>query len=247
MVPKVIHYCWFGRGRKSSLAEKCMASWHKYLPDYEIKEWNEDNFDVNMIPYTKEAYAAKKYAFVSDFARFWILYHYGGLYFDVDVELIRPMDEILENGPFMACEDDSGVYSYDLVAPGLGLGANIGMPLYKTIIEYYEREHFLLSEHKMNLDTVVDHITKVLKNHGWSPTECIQEVYGVTVYPHEYFCPIRIADGKLYITEKTVSIHHYAASWTSPTHRFLRAIIIKIGGYRLKKMLSYLKDFFSRT
>lgn len=106
MIPKIIHYCWFGRGPLPELAQKCIASWKKYLPDYEIKEWNEDNFDVNIIPYTAEAYKAKKYAFVSDYARFWILYQYGGIYFDTDVEVIRPMDDIIERGNFMGFETD---------------------------------------------------------------------------------------------------------------------------------------------
>ena len=104
MIPKVIHYCWFGRNPLPESAVKCINSWRKHFPDYEIKEWNEDNFDVNIIPYTKEAYEAKKYAFVSDYARMWILYHFGGLYFDTDVEVIKPMDDIVKRGPFMGIE-----------------------------------------------------------------------------------------------------------------------------------------------
>ena len=107
MIPKTIHYCWFGKSSKSKLAEKCIASWKKYCPDWEIIEWNEDNFDVNIIPYTAEAYKLKKYAFVSDYARFWILYKYGGLYFDTDVEVIKPMDDIIARGPFMGCENSA--------------------------------------------------------------------------------------------------------------------------------------------
>ena len=96
MIPKTIHYCWFGRNQLPKSAIKCISSWRKFFPDYEIKEWNEDNFDVNSIPYTAEAYQVGKYAFVSDYARFWILYHYGGVYFDTDVEVIKPMDDIIE-------------------------------------------------------------------------------------------------------------------------------------------------------
>ena len=103
MIPKKIHYCWFGRGPLPDLAKKCIASWRKYLPEYEIKEWNEDNFDVHCIPYCSEAYDAGKYAFVSDYARFKILYEYGGLYFDTDVEVIKAMDDIISRGPFMGC------------------------------------------------------------------------------------------------------------------------------------------------
>ena len=126
MIPKIIHYCWFGRNPLPELALKCIASWKKYMPDYEIKEWNEDNFDVNIIPYTAEAYAQKKYAFVSDYARFWILYRYGGIYFDTDVEVIRPIDDIIARGNFMGFETDpnpkKGDASEGRVAPGRGPG-----------------------------------------------------------------------------------------------------------------------------
>ena len=106
MIPKIIHYCWFGRNSLPASAQKCIASWRKYFPDYEIKEWNEDIFNVNIIPYTQQAYEAQKYAFVSDYARFWILYHYGGLYFDTDVEVIKSFDDIVDKGAFMGLEID---------------------------------------------------------------------------------------------------------------------------------------------
>ncbi|MDE6783607.1 MAG: glycosyl transferase, partial [Paramuribaculum sp.] len=138
-IPKVIHYCWFGGKPLPKLARKCIRSWKKYLPDYEIQEWNESNFDVNIIPYTAQAYEAKKYAFVSDYARFWILYKYGGLYFDTDVEVIRNMDRIIEAGSFMGCEttcEEAQARGGGLsVAPGLGLGAPAGSELYKEILD----------------------------------------------------------------------------------------------------------------
>lgn len=242
MQSKIIHYCWFGRGKKTSLAEKCIDSWHRFLPDYDIKEWNEDNFDVNIIPYTKQAYEAKKYAFVSDYARFWILYHYGGLYFDLDVEIIRSMNTVLEKGPFFACENDEGVYPFDLVNPGLGIGSEKGMPIYKEILDYYANESFLMSDKKQNLETVVVRVTSILKKHGFSSSKTIQNIAGVVIYPHDYMCPIRIIDGKMIITENTVSIHHYAASWNSPTHRFLRKLFLKLGGVYIKKILIKFKN-----
>ena len=136
MIPKIIHYCWFGRNPLPELALRCIESWKKFLPDYEIKEWNEDNFDVNIIPYTAQAYKAKKYAFVSDYARFWILYQYGGVYFDTDVEVIKPMEEFIKQGSFMGCENgaDGGGLR---VAPGLGLGVESGSELYKEILDKY--------------------------------------------------------------------------------------------------------------
>jgi len=244
MLPKVIHYCWFGRGKKSSLAEKCIQSWKVYLPDYVIKEWNEDNFDVNVISYTKEAYEEKKYAFVSDYARFWILYHYGGLYFDVDVEVIKSMDTIIGKGPFMACEDDTGLYSYDMVAPGLGMGAESGMQFFKEILDYYKEKHFRMKEKDKDVETVVDHVSKILNSYGFISKGKIQQVKGITIYPHEYMCPIRIIDGKKTITRNTVSIHHYAASWTSPFHRVLRQVLMEIGVLRFRWYFLQLKKKF---
>ena len=138
MIPKIIHYCWFGRNPLPDSAQKCIASWRKFMPDYEIKAWNEDNFDVNIIPYTQQAYEAKKYAFVSDYARFWILYHEGGLYFDTDVEVVKSFDDILERGAFMGLEID-GTKKGTKVAinPGLGLGAEAGMPIYLEILNVF--------------------------------------------------------------------------------------------------------------
>ena len=137
MIPQKIHYCWFGRNSLPESTQKCIASWRKYLPGYEIIEWNEDNFDVNSIPYTAQAYEAKKYAFVSDYARFKILYEHGGIYFDTDVEVIRPMDDIIAAGAFMGFEiDPCTERPSGAVNPGLGLAASHGHSLYRTILEY---------------------------------------------------------------------------------------------------------------
>ena len=160
----LIHYCWFGHNPLPESAIKCIDSWHKYLPDYEIKEWNEENFDVNIIPYTTEAYSVGKYAFVSDFARFWILYHYGGVYFDTDVELIRPIDDIVEKGPYMGIEDlckitPEDIEGYPLVNPGLGIGAPPGHEFYKKVLDYYTGLRFLNEDGTLIGGTVVAHTT----------------------------------------------------------------------------------------
>lgn len=216
MIPKVIHYCWFGRGQMPELAHKCIESWKKFLPDYEIKVWNEDNFDVNIIPYTSEAYKAKKYAFVSDYARFWILYHHGGLYFDTDVEVIKPMDDIIAAGPFMGCENaaEVGATPNSLgVAPGLGLGVNPGLGLYKEILDFYATLHFIKDDGTLNLETVVTYTTDILCKHGLVNTSEIQMVADVKIYPKEYLNPRSFSAGKLVITPNTVAIHHFAGSW----------------------------------
>lgn len=234
MIPKVIHYCWFGNNPLPALAVKCIDSWKKIFPDYEIKEWNETNYDVHFIPYIHEAYEAKKYAFVSDYARFDILYRYGGLYFDTDVEVIKPMDDIITKGPFMGCEtgaDKPGVN------PGLGLGVNPGLGLYGELLQIYGGLHFVKTDGTLNLKTVVEYTTELLYKHGLKSTNEIQVCAGIWIYPQEYFCPISVDDGKLRITPNTVSIHHYAQSWQSPARKCGRKIALCLGGIRLKNLL----------
>lgn len=223
MIPKVIHYCWFGGNPLPKSAQKCIASWRKYLPDYEIKEWNESNFDVNIIPYTAEAYKAKKYAFVSDYARFWILYKYGGLYFDTDVEVIKNMDDIIAKGPFMGCENEAkaGAMPAQLgVAPGLGLGVNPGLGLCGEILEIYKDKHYILPDGSFSTDTVVTITTEFLCKYGMKNTDKVQEIAGVLIYPKEYFCPKDYVTGELKITKNSYCIHWYTASWASPYGRF---------------------------
>ncbi len=227
-IPKIIHYCWFGGKPLPPSARRCIASWRKYLPGYEIKEWNEKNFDVNIVPYTREAYAARKYAFVSDYARFWVLYHYGGLYFDTDVEIIHSLDDILARGPFMGLEKNAHVPPEGAapgsglgVAPGLGLGANPGLGLYKDLLDYYATLPYLGPDGKPIEGTIVKHTTRVLYRLGL-PLEVEEpmQVAGVWIYPPEYFCPMDSTTGITTLTPQTVSIHHYDCSWQD--HRTLR-------------------------
>lgn len=219
MIPKIIHYCWFGQNPLPESAQKCIASWRKFLPYHEIKEWNEDNFDVNIIPYTQQAYEAKKYAFVSDYARFWILYHYGGLYFDTDVELIKPMDDIIERGPFMGIEVKAKEGEYPEVAPGLGLGVTPGHELYKVLLDKYATLRFMNEDGSFNQKTIVKYNTEVLKEQGLLPSNDIQQVVGVWIYPADFFNPLDSLTGKLNVTGNTRSIHWYMNSW-SDSSRF---------------------------
>lgn len=232
MIPKIIHYCWFGSNPLPDLAIKCIESWKHYCPDYEIKEWNEDNFDVNSIAYTKEAYNAKKYAFVSDYARFWILHKYGGLYFDTDVELIHPIDDIISHGPFMGCEKaaKSGTTNHGFgVAPGLGLGVNPGLEFYKEMLALYQTLSFHNPNGSYNQKTVVAYTTEMLRKHGLTDSDKIQHCAGIWIYPADYFCPIDYTTKKLVITKNTRSIHHYAASWITRSQKIYKMIERCIG------------------
>ena len=246
MIPKIIHYCWFGRNPLPESAVKCINSWKKFFPDYEIKEWNEDNFDVNIIPYTQEAYEAKKYAFVSDYARMWILYHYGGLYFDTDVEVIKSMDDIVARGSFMGIEVEAKRGEYPLVAPGLGLGAEPKMELYKDILDYYAPLHFLSEDGSLNQVTVVKHVTNVLAENGLKQTNELQDVAGVWIYPREYFNPLDDNTGKLVITENTRSIHWYTKTWLKKQNPIRTWIVRRIHRYFGNDSLGWLKRMMNR-
>jgi hypothetical protein len=209
VISKIIHYCWFGGNPLSELGEKCIASWEKYFPDYEIKEWNESNYDVQKIPYTSEAYDVEKYAFVSDYARFDILYQYGGVCFDTDVEVIKPFDDILELGGFMGFETTGAVVA------GLGIGCNAGLGIVYQILDFYASLHFINPDGSYNLRTVVEYVTGILKTNGLRVENSIQHLEGISVYPVDYFAPKSSRTGKITITENTHSIHHYDASWVS--------------------------------
>lgn len=209
MIPKVIHYCWFGPAQLDPLSVKCIGSWKRFLPDHEIKRWSEENFDVNMIPYIQEAYQAKKYAFVSDYARFWILYNYGGIYFDTDVEVIAPLDDILARGAFMGCEGDGK----NSVATGLGIAAPAKLPIMGDIVDMYSKLHFLDENGNQNMTTVVTYISNFLLKRGLPDKDGIQFIEGIYVYPKDYFSPKSYVTLKTTLTENTRSIHHYASSW----------------------------------
>lgn len=225
MVPKIIHYCWFGRNPLPESAQKCIESWRKFLPDYEIKEWNEDNFDVNSIQYTKDAYEAKKYAFVSDYARFWVLYNYGGLYFDTDVEVIKPLDDIIERGAFMGVEVPvSKKSSSILINPGQGLGVEAGNVVYGEMIEGFKKLSFYKEDGSFNGYTMIPMVTDILKSHGMKDVNEVQKVAGVWIYPQEYFNPLDALTGELKVTENTRTIHWYMASWLPKQNGFVKKV-----------------------
>ncbi len=247
MIPKVIHYCWFGRNPLPESAVKCIESWRKFMPDYEIKEWNEDNFDVNIIPYTAEAYSVGKYAFVSDYARFWVLYHYGGVYFDTDVEVIKPMDDIVEKGAFMGVEVmckiiPEDLIGYPMVNPGLGIGNLPGTDFYKKVLDFYSGLHFLREDGSIITGTVVGHTTRLLVNEGLQKSDKMQHIGDIWIYPADYFNPFDDITGRLNITDRTRTIHWYAKTWLnqSPFRIKLSRIAHRVFGlalFRLKKLL----------
>lgn len=224
MIPKIIHYCWFGGKPLPQLAIKCINSWKKFFPDYTIMEWNEKNFDVTSCNYCREAYDAKKWAFVSDYARFKILYEYGGIYFDTDVEVINNMEDILEIGAFIGRERIANTYP---VNAGLGIAAEKHMPLIKEILDDYESSHF---ETTGKMRTVVERVTDILKTHGLSENKDLnyELIESISVYSSDYFCPYDYNIGELKITDNTRSIHWYDASWLDVKMQIRRKNCVKI-------------------
>jgi mannosyltransferase OCH1-like enzyme len=229
MIEKTIHYCWFGGKPLPKLALRCIDSWEKNLEGYQIKRWDESNFDVNKIPYTREAAMAGKWAFVSDYVRFHVLFNEGGIYVDCDVEVIKPFDDILlKNTMFGGFENDT------FVAPGLILGSVKGTTLFNEVLEKYSKRHFVINN-KMDETTVPSFFTEILLNYGLVQNGKFQKVNDFVVYPKFYFAPIDEITMKLNISEETFTIHHYAGSWLSKRTRF------KMYLFRISEKIYFLK------
>lgn len=232
MIPKTIHYCWFGRGEKPELAQKCIQSWREILPDYEIVEWNEDNFDLDRYPYARQAYDARKFAFVTDVVRLYAMYTCGGIYMDTDVEVLKPLDELLKY------EAVSGFETTNLIPTGL-MASEKGSKIIGELLNEYATRQFINPDGSLNTITNVIYITETLKKYGLQLNNEFQTVAGFTFYPHDFLCPKSVKDGKIYLTENTLVIHHFAGSWHSPWRNKVRYIIVNIGGYKLKKFIRF--------
>jgi hypothetical protein len=209
MIPKKIHYCWFGRNPKPKLAEKCIASWKKYCPDFEIIEWNEDNFDVSLNGYTRMCYENKKYAFLSDYVRLLVVEEHGGVYFDTDVEVIKPIDALLENNAFYCFETP------EFVATGLGFGSVAHGVSVSALVSAYD--DLLLGNRGVVVCPRLN--TEPLVAMGLKQDGTMQRVADAIILPSEYMNPFDSATGKMNKTKNTISVHWYSAAWLSPSRR----------------------------
>lgn len=208
MIPKTIHYCWFGRGEMPELAKKCVASWHKFMPDWEYKLWNEDNFDVNQITYTKEAYEARKFAFVSDYVRLWALCKEGGIYLDTDVLAFKSFDDLLNLKAFVGFEGSKQVPLGTCVMASQSDGIWV-----KEQLEHYQSRHFVKDDGTLDLTTNVQFITAKMREKGFKQNGKEQEYKDLHVFPVEYFCP-RQTTGEYFRTEHTYCDHLGFGSWS---------------------------------
>ncbi len=256
MIPKIIHYCWFGKNPKPKLANKCYKSWKKYCPDYQIIEWNEDNYDINSAPlYVQQAYKAKKWAFVTDYVRLKVVYEYGGIYLDTDVEVIKCLDDLLTYSVYFGSE--GGKY----ISTGLGFGAEKGNTIVQKMMNDYNEINFikedgtydLLPCPKRNTEAIGDILNKDVNFDKMYKTD------ELVVFPPEFFCPLDFDTREMKKTKRTYSIHWFDASWLAKEEkdRYKQKIkdirkdylihipnrILKniLGEYRYKKIKNILK------
>lgn len=207
-IPKIIHYCWFGDKPLPNMAIKCIRSWKKYCPDYEIRCWNEKNFDINVCPYVAEAYEEKAWAFVSDYARLWIIYNYGGIYLDTDVELLKNIDNLLKYDVFMGFENTQYVNT------GVGFGSCPRSGVIKAMLEEYDNIHFKDDNGREDRLPCPERNTKALLKYSLvqnGKTQLLRE--NVLVLAPEFMSPIDYESTEMHKTQNTISIHHFSASW----------------------------------
>lgn len=228
MIPKIIHYCWFGGNPLPEDVKKYIATWRKYCPDYEIKQWDESNFDVSENSYCREAYEARKWAFVSDYARLKILYEEGGVYMDTDVEACRPLDELLNYEAF------SGFESGNRIQTGT-FGAAKGSGWIGFLLSYYEGRHFRKADGTLDETTNVMTISRMTKEKYDVSLNNTMQIFGENnaLFPFDWLCAKDQMDGKIKRTKNTYTIHHFAGSWLSPSKRLrhrVKLVLVKVLG-----------------
>ncbi len=204
MIPKIIHYCWFGGKELPELAQRCLATWADKCADYQLMRWDESTFDIESVPYVKEAYENRKFAFVTDYVRLWAIYHFGGVYMDTDVEVCKSLDEFLSEHAF------SGFESYKDIPTGIMAGEK-NSPIFKELLDYYTDKHFVKEDGELDLTTNVTIFTETFEKKGLIRNNTKQTIDGFTFYPKGLFCP----DDKdrLYRKEQIFTVHHFAGSW----------------------------------
>lgn len=206
-IPKTIHYCWFGGNPLPESSLEYIDTWKRYCPDYEIIQWDETNFDITSNSYIYEAYLSKKWAFITDYVRLYVLYNYGGIYMDTDVEVVKNLDKLLEQPAF------SGFESSNMIPTGI-MGSTAKNPWIGYLLSYYNNRHFIVEE-EMDLTPNTVTITQMTKEkYRIKLNDTFQSFENhFVMYPHDYFCPKDVKTGIISCTKNTYAIHHFAASW----------------------------------
>lgn len=238
MIPKIIHYCWFGRGEMPQLAKECIASWHTYMPDWDYKLWNEDNFNIDAVPYTKEAYETKKYAFVSDYVRLWALCNEGGLYMDVDFLVYRPFDELLSYRAFAGFE---GSKRHPVM-----MGVCASEPHGEWVMEMleaYKNRHFINPDGSLDMRTNVQFITAIMASNGFKQDGLEQDYRDLHVFPVEYFSP-RQTTGEYFRTENTYCEHKGLGSWDHHRGGWKETVLAILGQKNKTRLIKLKRKLF---
>lgn len=207
-IPKIIHYSWFGRKEKTGLIKRCIETWKNKMPDYEIREWNEDNFDLDSHPFAKEAYESGKYAFVSDYVRLYAVYHYGGIYFDTDIEVKKGFSDKLEDARFVVAFELPDTFMTGFFA------AEKGNVVVKEILDYYNELHFRKEDGSLDMKPNPIIFAEKVGKFGLVFNGKYQEIgNGMKIYPNEVFGAYNVYDMIYTITPETVVVHHYTGTW----------------------------------
>lgn len=234
MIPKILHACWFGGKPLPNDVLSNLETWEKYNPDYEIKIWNEKNFNVSENSYAKEAYDNKKFAFVTDYVRLKVLYEYGGIYMDTDVEVLKSFDNLLSLPAFSGFEGPNRI-------PTGTMGAEKHNKWIRLLLDYYDDRHFVLEDGNLDLTTNVKTITDItVANYPIILNNTMQSFDDFVMFPFDYLCAKDLVDGVVKKTKNTYTVHHFAGSWTSPKKRFIK-LLLSVFGYRFVQFLVKIK------
>lgn len=243
MIPKNIIYIWLGKKEKNNLIKQCISNNKNILLNWNFIEYNEGNYDISKCRYSKEAYEARKFAFASDYARFDILYKYGGVYIDTDVEFLKIIPD-----NYLDFEGFSGVESNNKIAPGLIFACEAGNAIVKEIIDSYESDRFIMENGSYNMLTVVDRVTAIFNKHGFLNDGTLQDIEGIRIFPYDYFCAFDFITREFLVTENTLSIHHYSATWIpfrKKVKRFIQSIVKTIiGKNNYRKFIEKKRSYF---
>ena len=235
-IPKKIHYCWFGGASEGKQMERCLQSWQRACPNYEIIRWDEKNSPLQDNEYVKQAYQAQKWAFVSDYVRVKVLSSQGGIYLDTDVELLKSLDSFLDCNAFLGFE------SPERVATCL-MGCKPQHPFFIELCQQYQHRPFLCAEGDYDETTNVEMFTEMLTREGLVKNNLPQTVCDVTIYSADFFSPKDLTTGKITITENTYAIHYFNASWL-PTNKRINTKIAQLLG---PKLTQYIKQRLGRV
>lgn len=221
MIPKIIHYIWFGGKPFPGKVQKCIDSWHKYLPDYKFMLWNEATFDVSSCQFTEQAFKQKKWAFVSDYVRVWALNKYGGWYLDTDIEVLKPLSPFEEKRMILGTDHDGALTAL--------MGSEVGHPFWKKVLAKYDAMKFINEDGSLNMIVNNTHLQEILAEYGYVFENKYQELNeGVVVYPDDYFHVANVEKGTIHKTENSYAIHWHTLLWTSDMSHWMRFFRIHV-------------------